>query len=192
GMWNLARFAEALLPLIDQDEEKAVEIAQNILEEFPKRYEANWLAGMRSKLGLFNEEEEDRVLINELLELMYQQKADYTNTFRALTIRKFEGMDIFNTNAFKEWKEKWQARLERQEQSSDEANELMKVSNPAVIPRNHRVEEALKAAEENGDLSVTEKLVNVLADPYNYDTTHEEYCSLPEPSNIPYRTFCGT
>ena len=115
-MWNLADL-QITTTIIDQDEDKAVEIAQSILEEYPKRYEANWLAGMRAKLGLFNEEEEDVALINELLELMYQQKADYTNTFRALTINKFENMALFNNKVFQEWKGKWQARLDRQEQS---------------------------------------------------------------------------
>ena len=162
GMWNLARFAESLLPLIDQDEEKAVEIAQSILEEFPKLYAANWLAGMRAKLGLFNEEEEDAALINELLEIMYQLKADYTNTFRALTIKKLENEALFSSKSFQEWDKKWQARLDRQEQSREESKELMKISNPAVIPRNHRVEEALEAAVENGDLSVMENLLNCI------------------------------
>ncbi len=191
GMWNLARFAESLLPLISQDEEKAVEIAQSILEEFPKMYEANWLSGMRAKLGLFNEEEEDVALINELLELMYQQKADYTNSFRALTMNQSDNNPLFSAQAFQEWDKKWQARLERQEQSKDESKELMKISNPVVIPRNHRVEEALAAAEK-GDISVMESLLKVITDPYNYDTIDEKYCSVPEPSNIPYRTFCGT
>lgn len=191
GMWNLTRFAESLLPLIDQEEEKAVEIAQNILEEFPKLYEANWLAGMRAKLGLFNEDEEDKVLINNLLELMYQHKADYTNTFRALTMNKYENAGLFDTKSFQEWNKKWQDRLDRQEQSREESQELMRINNPAVIPRNHRVEEALKAAE-NGDLNVMENLLYALADPYDYDSIQEEYCSLPEPSTTPYRTFCGT
>lgn len=191
GMWNLARFAESLLPLIDQDEEKAVEIAQSILEEYPKRYEVNWTTGMRAKLGLFNEEEADIHLINELLELMYQHKADYTNTFRSLTLNKLENLLLFDTKPFQVWYEKWQARLDRQEQSREESQELMRISNPAVIPRNHRVEEALEAAE-NGDLSVMENLLNALADPYDYDSVQEEYCSGPAPSTIPYRTFCGT
>lgn len=191
GMWNLTRFAESLLPLIDLEEEKAVEIAQNILEEFPKLYEANWLAGMRAKLGLFNEDEEDKILINNLLELMYQHKADYTNTFRALTMNRYENAGLFDTKSFQEWNKKWQDRLDRQEQSREESQELMRISNPAVIPRNHRVEEALKAAE-NGDLSVMENLLYALEDPYDYDSIQEEYCSLPEPSTTPYRTFCGT
>ena len=191
GIWNLARFAESLLPLIDQDEEKAVEIAQSILEEFPKLYEANWLAGMRAKLGMFNEEDADVHLINELLELMYQQKADYTNTFSSLTMNKLEDIWLFNTKPFQVWHKKWQVRLDRQEQSREESQKLMKISNPFVIPRNHRVEEALEAAE-HGDLSVMENLLNALADPYDYDSINQEYCSVPKPSTIPYRTFCGT
>lgn len=191
GVWNLARFAECLIPLIDKDEEKSVELAQSILGEFSKIYNEKWLSGMRAKLGLFNEEEQDEALIYELLDLMEKHRADYTNTFRALTINKLENMTLFVSKEFQEWNVKWQARLNRQEQSKDEVQELMKISNPSVIPRNHRVEEALDAADK-GDLSVMEKLLNVLADPYSYAPEQEDYCSLPEPSDRPYRTFCGT
>nr|WP_106783261.1 YdiU family protein [Lysinibacillus timonensis] len=192
GLWNLTRFAESLLPLIHQDEEKAVEIAQSILEDYPKYYTQSWLTGMRAKLGIFNEEDDDKVLIHELLDFMQQYRADYTNTFRALTINRLENMAFFGSKDFQEWNEKWQARLDRQEQSREEAEELMKVSNPAVIPRNHRVEEALDAAVENGDLSVMEKLLEVLSDPYAYTPEQEDYCALPPDTNMPYRTFCGT
>ncbi|PKC51654.1 hypothetical protein RhiirA1_483263 [Rhizophagus irregularis] len=146
---------------------------------------------MGAKLGLFNEEEQDEALIYELLDLMEKYRADYTNTFRALTINKLENMALFESNEFQEWDGKWQARLNHQKQSKTEVLQLMKVSNPSVIPRNHRVEEALEAAEK-GDLSVMEKLLKVLADPYAYVPEQEDYCSLPEPTDRPYRTFCGT
>ncbi|MED5243851.1 YdiU family protein [Priestia megaterium] len=188
--WNLARFAEALLPLLDQDIEKAVEIAQSAVTEFPKFYRENWLAGMQAKLGLFNEEKEDEALFQELLTIMKTYKADYTNTFRALTFDKLGNSDLFESEEFAQWHELWQKRLGRQQQSKAESQELMKNNNPAVIPRNHRVEEALDAAQK-GDYSVMETLLEVLSSPYE-PPGQPEYCTPSAPSNQPYQTYCGT
>ncbi|MGG0462638.1 protein adenylyltransferase SelO [Priestia aryabhattai] len=188
--WNLARFAEALLPLLDQDIEKAVEIAQNAVTEFPKFYRENWLAGMQAKLGLFNEEKEDEALFQELLTMMKTYKADYTNTFRALTFDKLGNNDLFESEEFAQWQELWQKRLGRQKQSKAESEELMKNNNPAVIPRNHRVEAALDAAQK-GDYSVMEDFLKVLSSPYE-SPYQSEYCTPSAPSNQPYQTYCGT
>ncbi|QTL51011.1 protein adenylyltransferase SelO [Priestia aryabhattai] len=188
--WNLARFAEALLPLLDQDIEKAVEIAQSAVTEFPKFYRENWLAGMQAKLGLFNEEKEDEALFQELLTIMKTYKADYTNTFRALTFDKLGNSDLFESKEFAQWHELWQKRLGRQKQSKAEWQELMKNNNPAVIPRNHRVEEALDAAQKE-DYSVMETLLEVLSSPYE-SPGKPEYCTPSAPSNQPYQTYCGT
>ncbi|KJL05545.1 MULTISPECIES: protein adenylyltransferase SelO [Priestia] len=188
--WNLARFAEALLPLLDQDIEKAVEIAQSAVTEFPKFYRENWLAGMQAKLGLFNEEKEDEALFQELLTMMKTYKADYTNTFRALTFDKLGNNDLFESEEFAQWQELWQKRLGRQKQSKAESEELMKNNNPAVIPRNHRVEAALDAAQK-GDYSVMEDFLKVLSSPYE-SPYQSEYCTPSAPSNQPYQTYCGT
>lgn len=188
--WNLARFAEALLPLLDQDIEKAVEIAQSAVTEFPKFYRESWLAGMQAKLGLFNEEKEDEALFQELLTIMKTYKADYTNTFRALTFDKLGNSDLFESKEFAQWHELWQKRLGRQKQSKADSQELMKNNNPAVIPRNHRVEEALDAAQK-GDYSVMETLLEVLSSPYE-SPGQPEYCTPSAPSNQPYQTYCGT
>ncbi|MCA1049080.1 MULTISPECIES: protein adenylyltransferase SelO [Priestia] len=188
--WNLARFAEALLPLLDQDIEKAVEIAQNAVTEFPKFYRENWLAGMQAKLGLFNEEKEDEALFQELLTMMKTYKADYTNTFRALTFNKPGKSDLFESEEFAQWQELWQKRLGRQKQSKAESEELMKHNNPAVIPRNRRVEAALDAAQK-GDYSVMEDLLEVLSSPYE-SPDQSDYCTPSAPSNQPYQTYCGT
>ncbi|MGG1401242.1 YdiU family protein [Bacillus salipaludis] len=190
--WNLARFAETLLPLLHENQEEAVKIAQDAISGYMDLYQKNWLAGMREKVGIFNEEEQDATLVEDLLKIMQQYQADYTNTFRALTIEKMEDTPLNGTPEFTLWHEKWQARRGRQEESKESSLELMRNSNPAVIPRNHRVEEALEAAVNEGDLSVMEKLLNVLSRPYEYSTEQEEFCSLPAPSNLPYRTFCGT
>jgi len=190
--WNLSRFAETLLPLLHKDEKQAVKIAQDAVLEFPELYHRNWLKGMRAKLGIFNEEPDDEALIENLLSIMQKYRADYTNTFRALTFNKLQYEALFNSPEFANWQKQWQDRLGRQQQSKDSAYELMRSSNPAVIPRNHRVEEALKAATEQKDYCVMEKLLNVLSNPYAHSPEQEDYTTLPQPSDTPYRTFCGT
>lgn len=190
--WNLARFAEALLPLLHTDEEQAVKIAQEAISDFPELFQSNYLEGMRRKLGLFNEEAEDEALINELLSLMQKSGSDYTNTFRALTYGGIENMPLIKTREFAQWQELWKARLERQQESEDSSKQLMRDSNPAVIPRNHRVEEALNSAVNEGDYSVMERLLQVLLNPFEHSSGQEEYCTLPEAPAQPYRTFCGT
>lgn len=187
--WNLARFAETLLSLIDKDQDKAVELAQNALSDFAYLYKSNWLSGMRSKLGIFNEESEDEVLIEVLLDIMHKYDADFTNTFRALTFDNLS--ELFESDSFNKWHELWQARLGRQKESKNASHELMKRSNPAVIPRNHRVEEALDAAEK-GDYSVMERLLNALSNPYSHSPEQADYTTLPAKCSNPYRTFCGT
>lgn len=192
GGWNMARFAETLLPLIDKNQDRAVELAQEVVSNFTGLYQESWLNGMRGKLGIFNEESEDEALFKELLDIMEKYSADYTNTFSALTFNSLKGMDIFETEEFKGWNKRWQERLKRQEQSNEDSKNLMKRSNPSVIPRNHRVEEALKAAAKDGDYSVMDRLLEVLKNPYANLPEHEEYKKLPPPSSCPYRTFCGT
>lgn len=188
--WNLARFAETLLPLFDEDQEKAIDIAQQTLSGFAKMYHGQWLSGMRNKLGLFNEEEQDETLVKDLLNLMKDNQADYTNTFRALTINDLNALPMCKTQEFDKWHASWKERLERQPESDSATKQLMRDSNPSIIPRNHRVEEALKAAID-GDFSVLEKLLDALANPFAYSTEQEKYVA-PSISATPYRTFCGT
>ncbi len=190
--WNLARFAETLLPLLHPDEAQAIQLAEREVSHFGEIHQRYWLKGMREKLGLFNEEAQDSELINELLNMMEKYHADYTNTFLALTFDKFEEAALFKTNEFMKWHEMWQARLKRQQETKEATHQLMKESNPAIIPRNHRVEEALEAAVQKGDYSVMERLLNRLSNPYAHSPEQAEYATIPEPSNKPYRTFCGT
>jgi uncharacterized protein YdiU (UPF0061 family) len=192
GGWNLARLAEALLPLLHDNEKQAIEIAEEALADYNDQFQSYWLAGMRAKLGLLNEEKEDETLIADLLKMMEASQADYTNTFRALTFESYENTVLFQSKEFIDWLKQWKARQERQEKSGELSQQIMRNSNPAVIPRNHRVEEALKAAVEEGDYSVMEKLLRVLEKPFAHTPDQEEYCKLPESSKIPYRTFCGT
>jgi len=191
AVWNLARLAEALLPLLHENQEEAVTLAQDKLSDFAQFFESNWLEGMRAKLGLFNGEELDKPLIKDLLDMMKNHGVDYTNTFRALTLDKPEETNLQETTEFSPWLERWKERLGRQEESRDSSIQLMRNSNPSVIPRNHRVEEALEAAN-NGDFTVMEKLLEVLEDPYAYTAEQNNYTTLPTPSHLPYRTFCGT
>ncbi|NLY70712.1 MAG: YdiU family protein [Clostridiales bacterium] len=190
--WNLARFAETLMPLIGGKPHEVVELVQETLVEFDRLFKKEWLDGMRSKLGIFNEEDRDESLVNQLLDLMKEYKADFTNTFRDLTLCRNNGTDMYESQGFKTWHSKWQERLKRQKQDSQSSLELMKKSNPSVIPRNHRVEAALDAAVHEGNLRLTEDLLDVLSDPYSYTDIQEEYTDLPPISDVPYRTFCGT
>ena len=190
--WNLARFAETLLPLLHEKEEEAIKLAEDAIAGFNELFLQNWLEGMRAKLGIFGVEEQDEELIESLLQMMQKLGADYTNTFSALTNDKPEDTVLFGTTEFTEWNELWKARLSRQQESSDAVHQLMRSSNPAVIPRNHRVEEALDAAEKHGDYSVMERLLGVLSKPYEHTTEQADYTFIPEQSARPYKTYCGT
>lgn len=192
AIWNLARFAESIIPLLHQDQDEAVQLAQDAISKFNEQYEEQWLSGMRSKLGLFNEEQKDRALIIDLLDLMHKYKADYTNTFVSLTVNEQGDSLMFQSGEFKEWYARWKQRVESQTESKEEVIQLMKNNNPFVIPRNHRVEEALEAAVEQGDYEVLERLLKVISNPYAYSKVQEEYRQLPESPDQPYRTFCGT
>lgn len=191
ALWNLARFAESLLLLMDPDSAQAIKIAEQTLQRFPQLYEANWLAGMRLKLGIITEETQDLALIDELLQWMEVNEADYTNTFRALTLGQFEDNALFQLETFKQWQNKWQERLQRQPQSAELVQLTMRQHNPAIIPRNHRVEEALDAANE-GNLLPLQQLLEVLTQPFAYTTEQEKYAALPPATSCTYRTFCGT
>src|SRR5690606_27026939 len=142
-----------LLPLLDDQEDKAIKLAEAALSQFAVQYHSNWISGMRAKLGIHNEEAEDESLIESLLRMMHKYEADYTNTFLALTFDKKEDLAMFDTTEFTQWYELWQARLGRQQEPIVSSFQLMRDSNPALIPRNHRVEEALEAAEKDGDNS---------------------------------------
>ncbi|TYS14097.1 YdiU family protein [Rossellomorea vietnamensis] len=190
--WNLSRFAESLLPLIHEEQEKSLELAQAAVSEFPELFHAEWLAGMRAKLGLFNAEKQDKELIDILLSKMHEHGADYTNTFAALTFDKPEETELFGKPEFDRWYAIWKERQSRQDESPEQIHELMKNSNPAVIPRNFRVEEALEAAVEKGDYSVMERLLDALLEPYAHSADQAEYAKLPENPEEPYQTFCGT
>jgi len=189
AQWNLARFAETLLPLIDNDAKTAKGYAQAELSRFNGIFNEYWLSGMRLKLGLANEEAGDKALVELLLELMQKYRADYTNTFLSLTFGTIA--EINKMADFEEWYMQWHSRLRRQNTTEASCRELMKQNNPALIPRNHIVEEALIKAEA-GDISYMKGFLKALRTPYAHLEMQEEY-TLPAPkTDMAYKTFCGT
>ena len=190
GQWNLARLGEALLPLLDADQDQGVAKAMEVLNGYPAQFEKYWVEGMRRKLGLQREEEGDYELIQSLLNWMEQSRADFTNTFRDLSKKRLPAAEKYQTPEFKAWQARWQQRLQ-QERETSAAFALMRSANPQVIPRNHRVEEALAAAEEQGDLTVLRRLLQALESPYEERTDRGEYLE-PQPDEEAYQTFCGT
>lgn len=189
--WNLCRFAETLLPLISDDEDKAINIAQDCLAKFTDLAISNLISGMCSKIGIFEPDSNDESLLNGLLDMMKKYKEDYTNTFLALTFKDFPKSRMFVTDEFSVWYKKYQDRIKSQGKSKEEIFNLMKNSNPAVIPRNHRVEEALAAAE-NGDFSVMNNLLKALANPFEHSDFQKEYSKPAPKSQCDYKTYCGT
>lgn len=187
GGWNLSRFAETLVPLLHKEKNMAIKMAQEELNKFTDLYNRHWLQGMRGKLGLLNQEPKDETLIKELLALMENHKLDFTNTFIELITESWPDVEGFD-----DWRQGWLQRIQRQHQSKDETLSLMKHSNPAVIPRNHQVEAALKAAVDENDLNPLRALMGTLATPYDHSSNKEPYTAPPPQSNIPYRTYCGT
>ena len=188
--WNLARLAEAMVPLFDADVDRAVERATARLDRFPGLFEQHWLDGMRAKLGLFTAEDGDKALVDDLLEWMHDRSADFTNTFVSLTAGRPAADAAAADPGFEAWHRRWVERRARQPQPAADAAGLMRRHNPAVIPRNHHVEAALEAAT-GGDLSVTGRLLDVLAAPYDHDRDVSLF-SAPAEGARPYRTFCGT
>lgn len=192
AQWNLARFAEALLRLLDPDQDRAIAIATEALGEFPALFERHWLDGMRRKLGLQTAEAGDAELARSLLDWMHRSRADFTNTFRDLSESEQAPVgDVYRDADFLSWYSRWQERLGHEGRPKASASAVMRAANPAVIPRNHRVEEALRAAEERDDLSVLHRLLAVLASPYEPGPDAAEYREPPADEGN-YRTFCGT
>ena len=187
--WNLSRFAECLIPLIDKNQEKAIQLATEIINSFEKKYEEKWLNMMRYKLGLFGMDEKDKFLILDLLTWMHQKKIDYTNTFCHLMNENIKEDKDYEDEDFKNWKKRWNERLKTNNNTPEKSLKLMRTANPIVIPRNHKVEEAIEAANNN-DLGLTNKLLSVLNKPYDSQSDIENYRSPS--NNDEYQTFCGT
>ena len=188
--WNLSRFAECLIPLIDENKDKAIQIATEIINSFEKKYEEKWLNMMRDKLGFFGVDEKDKFLILDLLTWMHKNKVDYTNAFCHLMNIKIQEKEKFKDKDFKNWEKRWLERLKINNNTPEKYLRLMRTMNPLIIPRNHKVEEALFEANK-GNLEPFNKFLEVLNKPYNEQKNLNDY-QTPHYSNEKYQTFCGT
>ena len=189
--WNLARFAECLILFLDTNKDEAIKIATDKINEFDKKYEKKWLKMMSDKIGLLDTEKEDEVLILDLLQWMHSNKADYTNTFYNLINEKIFSNQVYDNADFLTWKDRWKMRLSKYKNKMDKVEEKMKFSNPIIIPRNYKVEEALSAAE-NGDMSLVEILLKALEKPYENNSNPKDFQITEKLNKSGYKTYCGT
>jgi protein adenylyltransferase len=199
AQWNLARFAETLLPLLDPNPERAVELANEAISAFTDRFQERWLAGMRDKLGLSSKEEGDLELAQALLRAMHEGAADFTLTFRRLCDAAADekaDADVralfANPTAYDSWASRWRSRLAAERLDPRARARAMRTVNPAFVPRNHRVERALDAAIEHGDFSPFTELLTVLSRPYEDQANFADYADPPHTDERIFRTFCGT
>ncbi|MBR0857293.1 protein adenylyltransferase SelO [Bradyrhizobium liaoningense] len=197
ALWNLTRLAECLLPLFGGEQEKAVAEAQDILGAFAETFSNAYQAGLRRKVGLFTERDGDEALIQDLLDAMAKNQADFTLTFRKLGgAAGDDGADVraqfMDPAAFDEWAKRWRERIALEPQSTAERRAAMHAVNPMLIPRNHRVEAVIQAAVNNDDYAPFEELVKVLARPFEEQPDYAAYADPPLPDQRVLRTFCGT
>ena len=198
ALWNLTRFAESLLPLFDDDKDKAIAQAETALVGFAESFNTAYKTGLRSKLGLFTEQDNDPTLAQDLLNAMKQGKADFTLTFRRLSDAAGDG-DLSGTRAlfedpagFDEWAARWLERTATEPQSAAERRAAMRAVNPAFIPRNHRIEAVIRAAVDRDDFAPFGELLTVLAKPFEDQPDYAAYMQPPEPEQRVLQTFCGT
>lgn len=198
AQWNLARLAETLLPFLDPVPEKGVEFANVLVQKIPEMWRERWLTGMRAKVGLKKERPEDAALIERFLGLMQGGGADFTLTFRRLCGAARDSAGDVEVRAlcgepegYDVWAKEWRQRLSVEEASPEERAAGMRLVNPAIIPRNHRVAQAIEAAER-GDFSVFERLRRVLRLPFEEPEGFRDMMLPPEPQERVLRTFCGT
>ena len=192
AQWNLARLAETILPLISDNNEKALKLAEEAINAFADLYQSKWLDMMRRKIGLITKKNEDKDLISELLDTMQKHKADFTNTFRFLSEDVLSGDDIFKTEEFLTWYKKWKLRLKKESNTFENIKKIMDTNNPRIIPRNHLVEKALKSAEE-GDLETFVDFSKIIKNPYSSSIdVPKKYLNPPNDNEKVLQTFCGT
>lgn len=192
ALWNLSRLAECLLPLIDKNMNTAVALAEEHLGKFPQIFERHWLTGMRRKIGLQAENEDDASLIETLLELMRQHQLDFTGTFRSLADFLQDNNATALSTVLPEWLAQWRERLQRQSPPLQQIAAQMNEINPVYIPRNHRVEAAIRAAVDDADYAPMDEMLRILREPYRRQAGADAYAEPAAPGEQVYRTFCGT
>ncbi len=190
--WNLERFAESLIPLINKNENLGLEIASELMNSFTEKYKKSWLEMMKKKLGLVGNDMNDQDLILDLLTWMHKNKADYTNTFCSLMNKLSIKDEIFNDRDFLLWKKKWEKRTKLNGNTSTKSHEIMRNANPLLIPRNHIVEKILSDAEEKDDLESLSELFEVMKDPYKKFPIISKFQSTSYAKKENYVTYCGT
>ena len=194
-VWNLARLAEPLIPLVNPNQERAVELLTETIECIQPLYESYWLTRMRSKIGLSKEDSLDSQLIQDLLKVM--EGTDFTLAFRRLSQVLCGDRDIVKNlfkkpNEFDDWEQRWAKRLKQEGVATEETAQAMDRVNPIYIPRNHKVEEALAAATHQADMTAFSKLLTIVTRPFEEVEGNEAYAEPAPATNMPYRTFCGT
>jgi serine/tyrosine/threonine adenylyltransferase len=199
ALWNLTRLAECLLPLFSDDKDKAIEQAQLILGEFAPRFTAVYQAGLRQKIGLFTERDGDEVLVQDLLDAMAKNQADFTLTFRRLSEAALDAAHdqmvralFMDPTAYDEWADRWRMRINGEAQAPAERAAAMRAVNPAFVPRNHRIEAVIQAAVNRDDFEPFEELLTVLSKPYEDQPALSDYADPPQPDQRVLQTFCGT
>ena len=197
GQWNLARLSECLLPLIDNDSNKAITIAEEILDSFGRKFEDYWFNGMCEKIGLPGSKKNNRALLQDLLKLMQKNQSDFTLTFWYLSqYIENQSCDLkkqfTSNNEIDSWLIKWEKALKQEKKTKTKIKESMLKVNPAYIPRNHQVEKAIYEALNNYDYSYMDRLTLLLEKPYDYKPENIEFMMPPENGDQNYQTFCGT
>ena len=190
--WNLERFAESLIPLINKDENLGLEIAYEVMNSFTEKYKKSWIEMMKKKLGLVGSDVNDQNLILDLLTWMHKNKADYTNTFCSLMDKLSVKNEIFNDRDFLIWKKKWEKRVGLNNNTLAKSHEIMKKANPLLIPRNHIVEKILSDVEEKKNLDGLNEFLEVIKDPYKTFPMIEKFQSTSDKKKETYVTYCGT
>ncbi len=197
ALWNLARLAECLLPLIDADEKVAVELATEALQQFQPQYEALWLSQMAAKVGITEPSPADKVLLDDYLHLLEQHQVDFTLGFRYLSDELRPAADskaqalFANSPTFTEWHERWLTRLAQQPLSHSDIAAQMDGVNPLLIPRNHLIAKAIEQAQDHGDLRFFQRLQQAWQTPFA-NTSDADLIAPPKPEEVVHRTFCGT
>ena len=199
GQWNLARLAEALLPLLNENQKKAVELATEVLDAYPDLYARAYRKQVGRKLGMEDILPDDEQLLDDLLNIMAEEKLDYTLTFRRLSdlagaveSNGYVGELITFPERMNGWLERWRVRLDNEESDPSKRQQSMYSLNPVFIPRNHLVEEAIEAAVGQGDFQSFHQLADLLERPYEYDAAKKKYAMPPTPDQVVKQTFCGT
>lgn len=191
AQWNMANLAQCLLPLIDQDQEQAVSLAQEAINEFDGKFVTHYLQHMRAKLGLNSEQDDDLALATDLLALMEREELDFTITFRELAVRK--ATDHFAPGGkLQDWHLRWQQRIDQQDGGKESAVKLMLSSNPAIIPRNHQVEAMIESAVADQDFKPFYDLLEAVSTPFDAAMDDSRYAQAPNPDELVHQTFCGT